>query len=130
MPPKGKGKKQQSNAKAGAAGKKQTTCAQADSVEDGDIVLADAAMGSMQFHRGVTKMRNLLKYRASDRCAKAYIYIYIDLDMQPLRETYWWTVYKHMKASKQEKEEAARALAKYDILTDHCDRQRFLKNFE
>ena len=86
MPPMGKGKKQPSNAKAGAAGKKQKTCVQAESVEDGSIVLANAALGSMQFHKGITKMRNLLKYRASEKCMKAYIYI--DLDMQPFRETY------------------------------------------
>ena len=30
----------------------------------------------------------------------------------------------------EEKEEAERALAKYDVLTDYADRQRFLKNFE
>ena len=35
-----------------------------------------------------------------------------------------------MKATKEEKEEATRALAKYDILTDHEERQRFLKDFE
>ena len=35
-----------------------------------------------------------------------------------------------MQATKEEREEAARALAKYDILTDHEERQRFLKDFE
>ena len=34
------------------------------------------------------------------------------------------------KATKEEKEEASNALAKYDLLTDHADRERFLKNFE
>ena len=80
MPPKGKGKKQPSNAKAGGAGKKLKTSAsvQAESVGDGAIVpLAAAAMGAVEFHKGITRMRNLLKYRASERCTKAYIYIYI-----------------------------------------------------
>ena len=35
-----------------------------------------------------------------------------------------------MKATQEDKHEAMQALAKYDILTDHCDRERFLKNFE
>ena len=79
MPKKGKGKKQPSNAKAGGAGKKQKTSAsvQAESVGDGAIVVAAAAMGAMEFHKGITKMRNLFKYRASERCTKAYLYIYI-----------------------------------------------------
>ena len=81
MPQKGKGQKQPSNAKAGGAGKKQKTSAsvQAESVGDVAIVpwAAAAAMGAMEFHKGITKMRNLLKYRASERCTKAYIYIYI-----------------------------------------------------
>ena len=34
------------------------------------------------------------------------------------------------KASPEEREEAQRALTKYDMLTDHGDRMRFLKNFE
>ena len=75
MGSKGKGKRQHSKAKAGAAGKKQKTCASAEPVEEGGaIVPADAAMGAMQFHRGVAKMKNLLKYRASEKCLKAYIY--------------------------------------------------------
>ena len=80
MPPKGKGKKQPSNAKAGGAGKKLKTSAsvQAEPVGDGAIVpLAAAGMGAVEFHKGITRMRNLLKYRASERCTKAYIYIYI-----------------------------------------------------
>ena len=34
------------------------------------------------------------------------------------------------KATKEEKEEAVSALAKYDLLTDYADRERFLKDFE
>ena len=34
------------------------------------------------------------------------------------------------KATKEEKEEASGALAKYDLLTEHADRERFLKHFE
>ena len=35
-----------------------------------------------------------------------------------------------MQATKEERDEAVRALAKCDILTDHEERQRFLKDFE
>ena len=76
---KGKGK---AKAKAEPAAKKQKTCATADTVPEeaeleGTIVLANAGMGPLQFHRAATKMRNLLKYCSSERCRKAYIYTYV-----------------------------------------------------
>ena len=39
-------------------------------------------------------------------------------------------IYIHIMQTPEEKEEAERALAKYDVLTDYADRQRFLKSFE
>ena len=89
MPAKCTGKKAQAKAKSEAAAKRQKTCAKADSVAegaelDGAIVLGNAGMGALQFHKTTTKMRNLLKYRDSDKCSKAYIYLY----MQAFREAY------------------------------------------
>ena len=81
MSPKPKGKaKVKAKAKGEPAPKRQRTCAQADTVPEdaeGAIVLANAGMGALQFHRAATKMRGLLKYRASAKCLKAYISLYM-----------------------------------------------------
>ena len=60
-------------------------------------------MCSVLFHKKATKMRNLLVYRSSDQCKKA---------------------------TPAEKKEASQALAKYDLLTNHEERQHFLSQFE
>ena len=83
MAPKAKGKATgKAKAKAQPAAKRQRTCAQTDTVPEdaeleGTIVLAHAGMGAMQFHRAATKMRGLLKYRASAKCLKAYISLFM-----------------------------------------------------
>ena len=56
------------------------------------------------------------------------LYTYPYIFMYPLDE-YICTADTY-KASTAEKEEAYKALCKYDLLTDHQDRQRFLKQFE
>ena len=38
--------------------------------------------------------------------------------------------YRKFFTTREEKEEASSALAKYDLLTDYADRERFLKDFE
>ena len=72
------------------AAKKPRTSAAADPVpedaeQEGTIVLANSCMGPVQFHRAATKMRNLLKYRASEDCQKA--------DMLTHTWTYIYTSY-------------------------------------
>ena len=80
----GKGK-----AKAKAEPSKKQKTSGAEWSEESTAMVPAFDMG-LQFHRGVTKMKALLKYRASEKCVKAClnIYIYIYLDMQPFRETY------------------------------------------
>ena len=107
MAPKGKAKaKSKAKAKAEPAAKKQKTCAAAASAEEETAIVpwqANGAMCSVLFHKRATKMRNLLMYRSSDKCRKA---------------------------TEAEKKEASQALAKYDLLTNHDDRQHFLNTFE
>ena len=69
--------KSKSKAKAEPAAKKQKTCA-ASAEEEAAMVQwqAHGAMGAVLFHKKATKMRNLLQYRFSDLCKKAYIYMY------------------------------------------------------
>ena len=96
----GKGK-----AKAKAEPSKKQKTSGAENPEDTtDIVpfLPKMDMG-LQFHRAVSKMRGMMKYRASPKC---------------------------VKATQAEREEALAALAKYDLLVDPTERQRFLKDFE
>jgi len=104
MAPKAKGK---AKAKAKAGGqpstKKQKTCVASANDESAMVQWrGNGAMAPWMFHRHVNKMRNLLVYRASDQCKKA---------------------------TPEMKEEAIQALAKYDLLTNHEDRQQF-KQFE
>ena len=96
--------KSKAKAKAEPAAKKQKTCA-ASAEEETAIVpwQGHGAMCSVLFHKKATKMRNLLVYRSSDQCKKA---------------------------TPAEKQEASQALAKYDLLTNHEERQEFLKQFE
>ena len=105
MAPKGKAKaKSKAKAKAEPAAKKQKTCA-ASAEEETAIVpwQGHGAMCSVLFHKRATKMRNLLVYRSSDQCKKA---------------------------TPAEKQEASQALAKYDLLTNHEERQHFLRQFD
>ena len=72
-------KKCKAKAKAGAepSAKKQKTKAAA--AED-ELQLVQwqphGAMSAVLFHKKATKMRNLLLYRSSEDCKKAYIYMY------------------------------------------------------
>ena len=81
MSPKPKGKaKGKAKAKGEPAPKRQRTCASADTVPEeagGALVLASAGMGAFWFHRAATKMRGLLAYRASAKCIKAYISLFM-----------------------------------------------------
>ena len=86
--------KAKAKAKADSSKKQKTSGAEwSEGSEDITAIVPAFDMG-LQFHKGVTKMRALLKYRASEKCVKAclnnyiYIYIFIYLDMQPFRETY------------------------------------------
>ena len=91
-------------AKAKAKGKSQGKTSGAECPEDITAIVPALKFDmGLQFHRGVSKMRGMLKYRSSAKC---------------------------VKATPAEREEALRALAKYDLLTDHDERQRFLKDFE
>ena len=71
--------KAKAKAKAGAepSAKKQKT--KATAAED-ELQLVQwqphCAMSGLSFHKKATKMRNLLQYRCSDLCKKAYIYMY------------------------------------------------------
>ena len=105
MAPKAQGKAK-AKAKAGAqpSAKKQKTCVA--SAEDNTAMVlwqGNGAMAPALFHRQVNKMRSLLVYRSSHQCKKA---------------------------TPEMKEEAIQALAKYDLLTNHEDRQLFIKQFD
>ena len=66
----GKGK-----AKAKAEPSKKQKTSGAEWSEDSTAMVPAFDMG-LQFHRGVTKMKNLLQYRASEKCVKACLNIY------------------------------------------------------
>ena len=96
--------KSKAKAKAEPAAKKQKTCA-ASAEEETAIVpwQGHGAMWSVLFHKKATKMRNLLVYRSSDQCKKA---------------------------TPAEKQAAIQAFEKYDLLTNHEERQHFLSQFD
>ena len=109
MAPKGKAKakakaKSKAKAKAKPAARKQKTSS-ASAKQETAIVpwQGNCAMSSVLFHKRTTRMRNLLSYRSSEECKKA---------------------------TPEEKKEACQALEKYELLTNHEDRQHFLMQFE
>ena len=120
MPPKGSKK---AEAKAKPAAKRQRTCAGSipSEIADANSDLTLAIPFSKQFSRQVWKMRNLLNYRASDKCVKAYIICL-------MKYIHMW--YNLAEATPEQKKAAELALAKYDLLTTVEDRQRFLDVFE
>ena len=61
-------------------------------------------------------------YRSSEKCKKAYIYVYISCILLSHTDTY--------KATPEQKLEAEKALAKYDLLTGHDERQEWIRQFE
>ena len=70
--------KAKAKAKAGAdpsAKKQKTKAAAADDELQLAVWKPNLAMSGLSFHKKATKMRNLLLYRSSDACKKAYIYI-------------------------------------------------------
>ena len=78
MSPKPKGKaKGKAKAKGEPAPKRQRICASAEEEAGSALVLAHAGKGSFWFHRAATKMRGLLAYRASAKCMKAYISLFM-----------------------------------------------------
>ena len=62
-------------AKGEPAPKRQRTCATAE--EEARSALVLASVGKSSFHRATTKMRGLLAYRASAKCIKAYISLFM-----------------------------------------------------
>ena len=95
--------KSKAKAKAEPAAKKQKTCAASAEEETAVVPLVKTTMSSVWFHKQATKMRNLLVYRSSDQCKKA---------------------------TPAEKQAAIQALEKYDLLTNHEERQHFLSQFD
>ena len=70
--------KAKAKAKAGAepsAKKQKTKAAAADDELQLAVWKPNLAMSGLSFHKKATKMRNLLLYRSSEACKKAYIYI-------------------------------------------------------